>query len=667
MSTHKKLKHSVIQSRNIGCVIAACLCIALFHGYAQSEEISPFRITGVDGELYFRYFTDEYEDRFAGELASYQDGTTTEQGLDVTFRSYIYHPNFFRLDFGGGPVFVQHTYDSDITDYSDNDNYLNLHARASILEKKPYPLVLYYDRYSSTTPYAVQDRMLLTNEKYGLNFQLRRPVIPAELIFDLSHSEIDGDNLQRITDEKIDRASMKLTGDLGPNGDGTMSYSWMKTQSASGSTTLPINPTEKTTHLFNIRTEHLFGYDEWIRFTNDFIYKEQDLLPDLEEYRYTPNLRLTHSRNLRSYYRYSYRDRTANEIDTTSHGFNAGLSHLSLDDRLETNVDAHADQYDTEGLQERYYEGTVNLSYLQPYEGFNVRYSGGWGMDYTDREADVVSVFSESHTLDSFNSFQLDNRNVIEPTVVIRNVQGTQTYRVDIDYELVTIADVTEVRWLNLSDIPERVLVDYSYDPGGTAEFISYRQRYRIDFTRGNYLKLYAQYRSIERDLQSGNPTVPLNSQRTATTGIDVDYPLANEWIVGGDAVYENHDADVGSYKRNGAGVYVQIPNIIKGNLRLFADRLLVDNLDSPEDVDLTRYGLRYYSRPWRRTLLNADYVEETDTGGRVDRSNTRASVRLSWFYRQLEFSADGRYYTNTTGESERDRSSLNLELTRKF
>ncbi|MEN8179105.1 MAG: hypothetical protein ABFS39_10875, partial [Pseudomonadota bacterium] len=177
-------------------------------GYASSEEIAPFRLTGVDGEVYVRFFADEYVNELTGVETSRREGTTTEEGFDITLHSYIYHPNFFRLDFGGGLTFLQHNYESNTVDESNDNEFVNLHARAYILEKKYYPLMLYYDRHSSSTSYAVQDRMVLTREKYGLNFKLRRPLLPALVQFDLSHSKTDGDNLQRITDETTDRASI---------------------------------------------------------------------------------------------------------------------------------------------------------------------------------------------------------------------------------------------------------------------------------------------------------------------------------------------------------------------------------------------------------------------------------------------------------------------------
>ncbi len=584
--------------------------------YAHSEEIAPFRVTGVEGEVYVRYFTDEYIDSNAGVDTSRRSGATSEIGLDLTIHSYFYHPNFFRLDFGGGPVFVQHTYDSNILDYSDDDQYFNFHAKANILEKKPYPLMLYYDRHSSTTPYAVQDRMLLTSENYGLNFKLKRPLLPALVIFDLSHTEVDGKNLQRITDEVTDRASVEVSGDLGPNGDGVVTYSLTKNQSASGSVSFPIDETTRIVHLVNGRTEHLFGVNEWIRLTNNLTYKEQDNLPEREELRYTPNLFLTHSDNLRSYYRYSYLDRTVEQIDTTSHSVNTGITHLSFNDQLETNVDLHADQFDTEGLQQTYYAGRLNLSYLQPFDEYNIRYTGGWTTDYTDRVGDDVAVIGEAYSLDSLNSFELNNRNVIQSSIVIKNETGTQTYIEGVHYELITIVDLTRVQWIDLDDIPDKVVVDYSYESGGTAEFTSFRQLYRIDLNRGKYLRLFAKYRSVDRNLQSGDPTIPLNSYNTKTLGLNVDYPLQNSWIMGGKAEHENHDADLGSYRRDSGGLYLQIPKVLKGNLRVSADKVLVDNLESPEDVDLTRYGIRYYSRPWYRTTLTADLVGETDTGG---------------------------------------------------
>ena len=640
-------------------------------------------MTGIDGEVYLQYLTDEYVNKNNGTVTTRREGTTTQESLDLTVHSYIYHPNFFRLDFGGGPAFVQHEYDSNTVDYSDDDEYFNFHARANILEKKPYPLMLYYDRHTSTTPYAVQDRMLLESENYGLNFKLRKPLSPALVIFDLSHYGVEGKNTQRITDEQTDRASVRVSGDLGPNGDGTISYSRTKTVSKSGSVTGVIPETERVTNLLDARTEHLFGYEDWIRFTNNFTYKRQDNLPDLEEFRYSPGLHLTHSEQLRSFYRLSYmertnyldRDGTDSKIDTTSKSFDTGLSHLSFDDRLETDVNLHWDEYQTEGLNQNYYLAGLNLSYLQPYDGFNVRYTGGWSYDYTDRVGDDVSVIAEIHTLNlTTTTFELDNLNVVSSSIIIKNDQGVP-YINGIDYQIVIIGETTEIRWLSVLDPDDptdpdqnmTVFVDYIYQAGGTAAFSGIRQLYRIDLTRGKYLRLFAKYQSLDRELESGNPTIPLNSKETTTVGVDVDYPLLNEWMVGGNAEHQRHDADVGSYRRDSAGVYLQIPKLLKGNLRLFADKILVDNLESPEDVDLTRYGMRYYSRPWYRTTLTADLVDETDTGGTRERANTRAAVRLNWNYRQLNLAAEGRYYIDEIGTTERERSSINLILTRSF
>ena len=115
-------------------------------------------------------------------------------------------------------------------------------------------------------------------------------------------------------------------------------------------------------------------------------------------------------------------------------------------------------------------------------------------------------------------------------------------------------------------------------------------------------MRLYASYKKTDRDLESGDSTIPLNSEETKTLGMNVEYPLINSWLVGGNAEHERHEATVGPYRRNSAGVYLQIPKILKSTLRLFADKSMVDHLRSVEDVDLTRYGMRYHSRPWNRT-----------------------------------------------------------------
>jgi hypothetical protein len=666
--------------------IAAALGAAMLCGYANSEEVAPFRLTGAEGEVYVRYVNDIYRDLKDGEEFSRQEGKFLEAGLDVTLHSYIYHPNFFRLDFGGGPVSIRHIYDANYLNQpdpihrSDQDEYLNFHSKAFILEKKPYPLILHYDRYYTTSPYAVQDQMILRNERYGFNFKVRRPLIPALVEIDVSRYNIDGENLLRITDETTDRAAAKISGDLGSNGSGSISYSLTQNKSASRSQTF--DPDEnyddylvkREIRLLDARTEHLFGRDDWIRLTNSLVYKEQDNLPELDELRFTPYLYLTHSKKLKSYYRYSYLDRTTEGIDTTGHALDGGLSNLSLDDRLETDVDLRFQKYDSAGINQKFYDGELDLSYTQPYGNYTIRYSGGWGADYTDQVSDdvFVQVRAEQHLVeDQLDTFDLENRNVVEDSIVIEDVNGV-LYDEGVDYRLIIVADVTTVEWigdvpLDGAGNPLTLLVSYQYNTGGTYSFTSLRQHYGIELTRANILRLYARYRDINRNLKTGQPFIPLNSQDTTTFGVQVDYPLVNTWTLGGKAEHETHNADVGSYRRDTSGVYLQIPKIMKGNLRLFSDWLKVDNLDSVEDVDLFRYGLRYQSRLWNRTTLTADYMEEEDTGGTIYKQRTRAKLRLGWSYRQLLFSAEARYSENELGVSENKRSSIDMRLSRRF
>ena len=213
-------------------VLAVAFC-----GSAISEEVAPFRVTDAEGEVYVHYLNDIYRDKSYGEEDSRREGKVLEAGIDVTLFSYIYHPNFFRLNFGGGPVTFRHIYDSNLVHSTDQGEYLNFHSKAYLLEKKAYPAILYYDRYYSTTPYAVQDQMILRNERYGINFKLRRPLSPALVDIDVSRINIDGENLMRVTDETTDRAAINISGDLGSNGDGSISYSVLQNTSGSHSRT----------------------------------------------------------------------------------------------------------------------------------------------------------------------------------------------------------------------------------------------------------------------------------------------------------------------------------------------------------------------------------------------------------------------------------------------
>jgi hypothetical protein len=341
-----------------------------------------------------------------------------------------------------------------------------------------------------------------------------------------------------------------------------------------------------------------------------------------------------------------------------------GFSHSALDQRLQTEADLHGNTNETDGLRQDSYGVRLALGYRQPLtDWLRLGLRSGWTWDRFDREADTeaIEVIDERLLLSDAVPVSLAQPNVRSGSITVSNAQGTQIYAEELDYRVILVSDVTQIQRLPTGNIEdgEEVRVDYAYLTGGTASYTSIGQIYRGDLTLYERLRLYAQYRETNPSLVSGEPTLPLSSLQATLVGAKLDLPFWDGYSAGGRVEHEDFDAEVGPYVRDTVDVYFQMPVVWNGRLRLFASQTKTDRLDSPEDLNLKRYGLRYSARPWRRTDLTAEVTKERDEGGTSPRENTRASLRLSWAYRKLRFTLDGYYNSTQLGGSDTDRARI--------
>jgi hypothetical protein len=90
-----------------------------------------------------------------------------------------------------------------------------------------------------------------------------------------------------------------------------------------------------------------------------------------------------------------------------------------------------------------------------------------------------------------------------------------------------------------------------------------------------------------------------------------------------------------------------------------------VNNHNSPEDPDITRFSAILNSRPWHRLSLIATANHDIDRGGLLDARKTEAKLIASWPIRKLRISAEAYYSRRTQGDAERDQLSAFLTIRR--
>jgi hypothetical protein len=224
-----------------------------------AQEIAPFRLYDIEGFLSFRTLFDEDSSRFVdGPVRQVQKRPAFEEEIYVLTRSYIYHPNLFDLELGGGPVFVQESYQVNGEKTSSPDTFFNLNARLAVLKEKDYPLVLFYDRRNPRIPLGLAERYFLTDTKYGFDFSYA----PLELQIDASRQTLDGSGFNQVTDESLNQLIVRTDHYIPGRGRASLVYQFNRQDSTSGNPQLTIRETRTTIHTLDFTTSQVFGVRE---------------------------------------------------------------------------------------------------------------------------------------------------------------------------------------------------------------------------------------------------------------------------------------------------------------------------------------------------------------------------------------------------------------------
>jgi hypothetical protein len=668
--------------------VAVALSCAPLAGRAQPDEIAPFRLTGVEGNVSLRYLYDELKTGQRGGGTTREARPSFEEEVFILTHSYVYHPNFLKIDLGGGPLLVQSRLETDNGSNSSADTLYNLVGRLTFLEQKPYPFTLYYEHLNPSVSIGLVDRFLQSTNKVGGNFSLLPPVTPVSLNVDAFRLHSEGKGLDVSVDDTTDQATVRAYRSFGAGGYGQLVVNTTHTESRSGNPNLLIQTTTTDTESISLDSRHLFGSRNEYQLTNVVSYTTQDYAiahtpyVGYHDFRLSPDLRVEHSANLHSFYRYNLFNSSQGAIDTTNHSVLAGLSR-QWEPRLTAAGDVYGENNQTTGLESHLYGAAGSLSYRQPLPIGGLQLSYGMRYDYRDRmaEAREISVTGLSITLPPVNqSYLMEHDFIVASSIVVFHPSCPANVCVpDVDYRVTQIGAKTYLERLlpdtfpgGTSRIPDSnptVTVNYNFQTGGTVAYTQFDQNVQANLTLYRYFNVFAGYRDAPQRPVSGTPTLPLNSVRNSYYGARMDLPVAEETTVGGEARYEEQREDIAPYTRDTYDTYIQfpLPYTTTANLRVSGRRVIADNIGSPEDVNLKGWGVRLQARPWYRATLSAETTQDEDTGGTILRRNRNATVAAEWRIRQLTLRAEGRQTKEEQGIYERERLVLRAIARREF
>ncbi len=678
-------------------LLAALSCLP-WSAPAQQQEIAPFRLTAVEGFLALRYL-DDVQRTGAPGTAKYRDSLTImEEELFILTRSYVYHPAFLNVDFGVGPLFVQTKAQSGDLSNRDRNTLYNLTTSLNFLDAKAYPFRLYYDHLNPTVTTSVAQSFVTETNRIGANFSLRQPLSPVLVNLDVYQLTTQGEGITDRIDETIQQETLRMSHAIGRDGYNDFSLSRTEQDSRSGSTTLPIVPTRNRTDTATLDTRLRLGAARQGSLTSYLSTSQQTIdtqdtdsvsgpipgerLYDRKDVRWTPDLRWDHNAALQSFYRYNYYDAAEQNRDTTNHGMNVGLNYRP-DENVTATAEARGQHNRTTGLTEDARGASATLRYRIPLDeqtalDFNV----GLAYDYRDRESptDRVDISNESVQFVGLAPVTLSQDFIDINTIRVFNQARTQEYCrltpvpqpagcTTADYEVIVIGSKTQLVRIVGGAIADGqfVVVDYTFQAGGTVAYTVLGQTYRATLFFLRYFQAFARYYDVQNDIVSGTPTLPLNDITNTWYGVRADYPFYFGWMVGGEANLEYQREDISPYDRQYYDAYVQMMLPLASSLRLSARRTLIDYLNSSEDVDARGYSAFWRARPWSRTTLTVEYIFDEDRGGSIPREYQTSVLGFEWRYRQFGLRAEARYTLESQAESERDRTVLRFIAQRNF
>jgi hypothetical protein len=215
------------------------------------------------------------------------------------------------------------------------------------------------------------------------------------------------------------------------------------------------------------------------------------------------------------------------------------------------------------------------------------------------------------------------------------------------------------------------VLVDYSFDVGGSYASRQLDQNINLSWDPVRYVNVYFRYFNSAPQVTSGSPTSPLNTVHSTLVGSRVEWPLTFPYdlTVGGYFEREDRRETIAPYVRTADEVFLrgEAPAFIGADFRIGARRTRIDSSNPEQASDLKGVDLAFgWWHPWGVRIFATGSFER-DTGSPEFRERRVGALRASWQFRRITLSANLSRAREVQGELERDHTAGQLTMRRDF
>jgi hypothetical protein len=655
-------------------VLLALLATTASAEYHEVDDIKAFGLLDVKGHFSAGYLLDD-RDRSTGGGTEFETRATWQEDLFVLTESFIYHPGFLNMEFGGGPLLVQQQYESNFGDVSESDTLLNFVARLNFLEIKNYPLSVYYERSHPSVTTSLAGRFLTRNDVYGLNQHISGLFGGSTTTsVALSRQESNGEGFGSVVDNIVERAQFGVETSYREKDVLAFRVDRLDQDSASGSAGLPIVRSLLEQRIDEVRANNHFGRDGRLSVRQLFRRLQQDRLSfdqfTLDDLTYQGNLRWDHAENGHTYLRYRTLDAERTDADLRTRDLSAGLARRVLPNLdLDAAVGHLADEQT--GFKRDRSDARGALTWVRETGFGSVGVAGSVRAARTDQVSseDDIQVIGEPVTLVGTTPVDLQNQFVVPGSVVVSNSNRTQIYVEGLDYRLITIGSATSIQRLLNGAITdgETVLVDYAIETPGTAVFDTLGSGLSLNVNMLGTIDAFARYDWQDTEIREGSLNNPVNDRQRFEIGIGASNQFLDGWSLDGELRHTRNDEEISPYDSNTFNL--SLTTSLGGTLSLVLSGNLteVDYENSPEDIQQVGYRVALGGRLFRRSRFSYEASFLEDTGGTRLRREIRHRLLYQWAFRQVRFELQGMYRDETLGITERGNLHVSAYVTRVF
>lgn len=476
-----------------------------------------------------------------------------EENFKLELDGYIYHPNFLEFSAAGLFGLRQHdferTFGEEQHSSGDDGTVIEFDLEGRFMKKKKYPGTAFARRYQALEPRPFQSSIETTTTSYGVLWQYVSEKMPTNFQFTTTEvllNPLGGDE----ADGRQENTNLRFETGYNLSEHNALSFLYDRQSIVEEPFALDYDSDELTLgHRWD------FGQQHAHRLESELNYFDQRGTFEIKRARWRETLRLQHTDDLRSWYRFETLDREQGSllgvppIQERSYLLAGTIEH-ELYESLVSQLGGW--------LQTQDFETGLEIDRFGLYADLDYRKKNPWGvlrahyrprLEREDRKgADRdFEVFRARHSFRDPDPITLSNPNIRVSSIRITAEDTITIYQTGRDYTVRQLVDRLEIWRVPTGRIADgqTVLIDYVFSSGGSFELDTLAQDFEL---RHNFKFGLTPYYRLRWQDQTISPATATGARAEDITGHTIGAEF-ERWSLRLTGEYEDRDSTINPFE----------------------------------------------------------------------------------------------------------------------